>query len=397
MAVMKSSRLLNIILIITLSLAGSAIGQEFNHSRRRTHTHRPTTGSGISQSLCPWQASYTSYHKNNHNNKSGYTTRSHDQDRATATTTCASNNDDSRTAVTYASSRRSGRIPSLSASEVDLQGLTPWQPEPVVLRPSARRGRSRHGGGMFNGLFGGVLNTWTGKLVALNVAGFGVQMFFPGFTRWGAKVSESILRDYEWHRLISPVFLHGGLAHLAVNSFSILNVGPNVESLFGKPRYLATYLAAGVAGNLASAVMSPRPSVGASGAIFGLIGAYYVFLNTNKQFFGESGKRGRRAMQQTLAMNVMYGLASPQIDNWAHLGGALGGAAMAFTFGPRLYLYDDYDNRRRVIVDKPIARVPKPISNMPSKFKGKLRRLRRKMQTDRYSSSLRPRYNKRRR
>ena len=304
---------------------------------------------------------------------------------------------DSEAITTASSAKRPSFLPPGK-----LEKLTPWQPDHAVLFQTRRRNRQ---------FFGGALSTWTGKLVTLNALAFGLQMFSPSFTRWGAKVSQQIWRNKEWHRLITPVFLHGGLSHLAVNSASLLNVGPQVESLFGKKRFIATYLAAGIAGNVASAIMSPNPSVGASGAIFGLIGAYYAFLNTNQvsrntrrnsnsriiiqflspcfqAFFGESGVQGRRAMQQTLVVNAIYGLATPSVDNWAHLGGAIGGAAMALTFGPRLYLYDDYETRRRIIVDRPRLTIPKEFQDIPRKFSSKLRRLRRKMQTDRYTSTL---------
>ena len=107
------------------------------------------------------------------------------------------------------------------------------------------------------------------KLIMANVFCYALQMFKPSLTQLGAKRSDLILQGKELHRLITPVFLHGGLVHLMMNCYSLSNIGPQVEQVFGPGRYLATYLASGVAGNLLSAVASPNPAVGASGAAGG--------------------------------------------------------------------------------------------------------------------------------
>jgi membrane associated rhomboid family serine protease len=165
----------------------------------------------------------------------------------------------------------------------------------------------------------------TSKLVLANVVMYALQMLYPGITKLGAKRSELILQGKELHRLITPVFLHGSITHIMMNTFSLQNIGPEVERMFGGGRYLCTYLAAGVAGNLVSAYYSPNPSLGASGAVFGLMGAYYAFLSQNEHLLGQSGRDAMGRVSGTFAMNVIFGLASPRIDNWAHMGGALGG------------------------------------------------------------------------
>lgn len=133
-----------------------------------------------------------------------------------------------------------------------------------------------------NSWFGSRLQTMTGKLAAANVFVFLLQVISPSITRWGAKLSAPILRGEQLYRLFTPIFLHGGLSHLAINTASLLNIGPQVESIMGKNRFLATYVASGVFGNYVSSLFSPNPSVGASGAIFGLVAAYYTFLKTNE-------------------------------------------------------------------------------------------------------------------
>jgi Rhomboid family len=112
--------------------------------------------------------------------------------------------------------------------------------------------------------------------------------------------------------------------------------------------------------------MSPNPALGASGAIFGVVGAYFVFVTRNEWILGSSGQAASSAMGQTILMNIVLGAMNPVIDNWGHLGGALGGAAMAYYFGPRLYLCD-MPNGARVIVDKPICRLPRSIESIPGR------------------------------
>eukprot|EP00592_Proboscia_alata_P001330 CAMPEP_0194374958 /NCGR_PEP_ID=MMETSP0174-20130528/23419_1 /TAXON_ID=216777 /ORGANISM="Proboscia alata, Strain PI-D3" /LENGTH=179 /DNA_ID=CAMNT_0039154847 /DNA_START=737 /DNA_END=1276 /DNA_ORIENTATION=+ len=174
---------------------------------------------------------------------------------------------------------------------------------------------------------------------------------------------------------------------------SMKNIGPEVERTFGNGRFFATYFAAGAAGNILSAVMSPNPSVGASGAVFGLCGAYSVFLAKNGQFFGSSGKRGLNAVKSSMASNLLFGFMSPGIDNWGHIGGALGGALVAHLMGPQLHLMrvPSIDGgHTEIIVDKPLLRVPQKV-NSPDKTQLMFQRMKRKMQYDRYYSDLRAR------
>ena len=131
------------------------------------------------------------------------------------------------------------------------------------------------------------------------------------------------------------MFLHGSIFHLFTNMYSLQNVGNDVERIFGPGRFLATYALSGIAGNLVSTFKSPNPSLGASGAVFGTVGAYFVFLNRNEWLLGSAGENMSTAIAQTLLFNVVLGMMNPMIDNWAHLGGAMGGAAMAYYFGPK--------------------------------------------------------------
>jgi membrane associated rhomboid family serine protease len=123
--------------------------------------------------------------------------------------------------------------------------------------------------------------SWTSKIVMVNVFCYALQVFFPSITNKGVKLSDRILRGEDLHRLVTPMFLHGGVTHLLTNVYSLQAVGNDVERYFGPGRYLCTYLLSGVVANYVSAVKTPNPSLGASGAVFGIVGAYYVFLNRN--------------------------------------------------------------------------------------------------------------------
>ena len=162
--------------------------------------------------------------------------------------------------------------------------------------------------------------SWTTRLVIANVVCYALQTWNPRFTQMGVKLSDRILRGEQLYRLLTPVFLHGGVAHLAMNMISLRNIGPDVEKLFGPGRFLATYLGAGMAGNLLSAINSPNPALGASGAVFGIIGAQLVFLSRNDWLLGRDGERMQNAIFQTIGLNLVLGMMNPMIDNWGHLG-----------------------------------------------------------------------------
>lgn len=210
--------------------------------------------------------------------------------------------------------------------------------------------------------------SWTSRLIWANVLVFLLQSWRPSVTSWGINLSDRIKSGRELYRTITPVFLHGSIFHLGTNMISLQRTGGDVEKLFGGGRYLASYLAAGIAGNIVSAWSSPNPSLGASGAVFGIFGAYFVFLTRNEWLVGDHGSAITSSITQTMAMNLLLGALNPVIDNWAHLGGAAGGAAMAYWFGPRLYLTELPDSGRRVLVDRPVIRLPRAVEQLPEQL-----------------------------
>lgn len=225
----------------------------------------------------------------------------------------------------------------------------------------------------------------TSRLVMANVFIYGLQVFFPSITKMGVKVSEKVLAGKELYRLFTAQFLHGGLTHLGTNIYSLQAVGHDVERYFGGGRYLATYLASGVVANVVSAIKTPNPSLGASGAVFGVIGGYLVFLNRNSGIFGRRGEYMAGAVSRTIMFNLILGAMSPMVDNWSHLGGAIGGAAMSYYFGPRLFIAE-LPNGGRTIVDKPILRLPRSLESIPERVGDRFRSMKRRMQVETFKA-----------
>ena len=168
---------------------------------------------------------------------------------------------------------------------------------------------------------------------------------------YGAKINEELAAGQAW-RLITPVFLHASLLHIGVNMYSLWALGPAVERFFGHGRFLAVYLLAGISGVLLSLVMSPNPSVGASGAIFGLLGALAAFLYLHRATFGQFGAMQLRQLLFVALINLGLGL-SPGIDNWGHVGWLLAGAGLAWFLGPRFATTLLPDGRPRLVDQRP--------------------------------------------
>jgi rhomboid protease GluP len=148
----------------------------------------------------------------------------------------------------------------------------------------------------------------------------------------GAKVNEAIIQGQIW-RLITPILLHGSITHIFFNMYALVSIGRDIEIYYGHKRYLVLYLVSGFAGNVFSFLITHGASYGASTSIFGLIAAEGVFIFQNRRFF-----RNSRAMLINVAVIVGINLfivgLIPNIDNFGHLGGLIGGAAFAWLAGP---------------------------------------------------------------
>ncbi|GAA0345707.1 rhomboid protease YqgP [Bacillus carboniphilus] len=138
---------------------------------------------------------------------------------------------------------------------------------------------------------------------------------------FGAKFNPLIL-DGEWHRFLTPIFIHIGIFHLIMNTFALYYLGMLVERIYGSMRFLFIYMVAGLIGSIASFAFSPSLSAGASGAIFGCFGALLYFgIFQPKVFFRTLGYN----IFIVIAINLALGFTIPGIDNAGHIGGLIGG------------------------------------------------------------------------
>eukprot|EP00752_Nemacystus_decipiens_P004637 g4231.t1 len=165
--------------------------------------------------------------------------------------------------------------------------------------------------------------TATPAIIAINVAAYMMQANDPSFTTNYFNLGYLITQQGEWYRLATSMALHGGLAHLLCNCMSLGSMGPSVERILGTKKFVALYVCSGVAGNVLSCIVNPlTPSLGASGAIFGLLGAEATLLMRHSlASFLES-------IARTAFFAVMVALLVPNINHMAHLGGFLGGGVM---------------------------------------------------------------------
>jgi len=129
------------------------------------------------------------------------------------------------------------------------------------------------------------------------------------------------LMQGQWWRLVMPIFLHGGVLHIAMNSWVLMDVGPKVEEVYGSARYLFLYVLTGIAGFLASATMG-HFSIGASGALMGLIG---LMLAITTRRGGAHMQMLRGQLLRWVAYILVIGFVFRGIDNAGHLGGLAAG------------------------------------------------------------------------
>lgn len=192
---------------------------------------------------------------------------------------------------------------------------------PVVRQP---RGRSYF------------LNTWSGRLQVVNTLVFIVMVWKspsslvlpdPEFIRTFGIKSLSDIALGEYWRFITPMFVHIGVIHFGFNTMGLNYIGYQLEHMLGGRWFILLYMLAGIVGNVASCVFSIKASAGASGALFGLLGAGFVLENSvGHRLEKHFGPRPRRRVYAGMVfLNIILGLFIPVIDNAAHLGGLICG------------------------------------------------------------------------
>lgn len=144
------------------------------------------------------------------------------------------------------------------------------------------------------------------------------------------------INNGDYWRLFSAIFLHVGAGHLAVNCLSLLIMGGLLEKMVGHSRFAVIYMGSGISGSSFSYLMIPFLGVGAgaSGAIFGCVGALAGYFIVNRKSMGEMGKQNLNAVLILAGINFAFGYIVPGIDNWAHLGGFIAGAILGIGVVP---------------------------------------------------------------
>ena len=151
----------------------------------------------------------------------------------------------------------------------------------------------------------------------------------------GMKDNELISQGQHW-RLVAAAFLHGGIVHLGCNMIGLWNLGQFIEMVYGARRFLFIYMGAAVAGIFGSFLGTEMDAVGASGAIFGLLGAGLVFSLRYRNAIAKG--LGMSLFRQLLFWTVIFlgiGFAVEVVDNAGHIGGLLGGGALALLVSSR--------------------------------------------------------------
>ena len=146
--------------------------------------------------------------------------------------------------------------------------------------------------------------------------------------RFGAGYGRLTFGYGEWWRLITPIFLHGGLLHIAMNTYALLQLGPLTEHVYGRDRFVVVYLLSGMTGFFASQIFGSF-TVGASASLSGLIGLLLVYAYRH-----HGGTTFKQVMLQNAILLLIVSFAFPVVDWRAHLGGLAGGALFGLAVRP---------------------------------------------------------------
>lgn len=177
----------------------------------------------------------------------------------------------------------------------------------------------------------------TVALIVINVAVFFILTMFGDtedavfMLQHGAMYEPYIIEGHEYYRIFTCLFLHFGITHLLNNMVLLGALGWNLELEIGKVRFVIIYFASGIIGNIVSlfydlTLEQPAVSAGASGAIFGLMGALLYVVIANR---GRLGRLSGRGMLVMVILSLYFGLTSTGVDNLAHIGGVVSGFLLA--------------------------------------------------------------------
>lgn len=193
-------------------------------------------------------------------------------------------------------------------------------------------GMSFPGAGRSSNLTYGLIAINVVMLIALEIGGSSTNN--QTLVDFGAMYGPEIA-DGDYWRLFTAMFLHVGFMHLAFNAFGLFIFGRLVESVFGPFRFALLYLLSGLFGSLTSFLInSDVIAAGASGAVFGIIGVMAAYFASQRNVMGKMAQQNLYGLLGLAAINVVFGLLSPGIDNWAHLGGFAAGFGLGYALTP---------------------------------------------------------------
>ena len=170
-------------------------------------------------------------------------------------------------------------------------------------------------------------------LIAVNVILYFIPVLIGQYYNIVSKFSVfgPSIRSGEYYRLITGIFLHGNFLHLLFNCYALYVIGSQIENYLGKYKYIIIYLFSGVIGSLFSMIFNANSaSIGASGAIFGLLGALVYFGYYYRVFLGNVVKS---QIIPVIVFNLFLGFLLSGVDNFAHIGGLIGGCMITRSLG----------------------------------------------------------------
>lgn len=174
----------------------------------------------------------------------------------------------------------------------------------------------------------------TYALIVLNIMVYLYMLLYDGDGSLSYNLANNYmsLRSGKYYTLITSMFLHADIIHIAFNMYALYILGPQVEKYYGKCKFLLIYFLSGILGNIFSCVFMDSNvfSIGASGAIFGLLGSIAYFT-----YYYRATLQGllRSQVVPVILLNLVVGLVIPGIDVSAHLGGLIGGILISMAIG----------------------------------------------------------------
>lgn len=170
-------------------------------------------------------------------------------------------------------------------------------------------------------------------LIAINIVIYIFGVFFTNYDVFlnVFSIHGPSIRAGQYYRLLTGIFIHSGIFHILFNCYALYILGSQIESFFGKVKFTIIYLFSGLIGALFSMTFGGNyASVGASGAIFGLMGSLLYFGYYYRVYLGNVVKS---QIIPLIVANLVIGFISPGIDNYAHIGGLLGGILITIALG----------------------------------------------------------------